>query len=126
MNALASLTTAQWLSVVALIVGLPAATYYPFMFLRIRFWESDIGQSMFLKGFALALVMWVGFGSIFALIFAWEWFQWVRTFSNWILVVAVWVQVLVMRKVQKSGELHERMRDKTDGRHIGPREGEPA
>lgn len=103
------LTPPEVVSLAAVVVALPAATYYPIMFARTRFWESDIGKSMFLKGVALASIIWLGFWSIFAFAYQWEWFLWIQTVANIVLVVAVWYQVVVLRRVQKSGELADRL-----------------
>ena len=99
----------QWFSLIAVLVGIPAATYYPFMFVRVKFWKSSIGKSMLTKGTALALIFWTALLSIPAYIYGWPWFAWWSVFVNYVLVGAVWYQILVMRKVQKSGELHERI-----------------
>lgn len=121
------LGVAQWLSVVAVFVGIPAATYYPFMFARIKFWKSGIGKSMFVKGIALMLVFWTALSSIPAYILHWTWFDWWSAFVNWFLVLAVWAQIIVMRGVQKSGELRARMgtEESEDGDDMDTLEHEP-
>lgn len=123
LEVLGFLTPPQWASLVAVVVALPAATYYPFMFARVRFWESDIGKSMFLKGLSLASIIWLAFWSVFAYAYQWTWFEWLQAAANWLLVVAVWFQVIVMRRVQKSSEFaskldaRERHPSNQQGRH---------
>jgi hypothetical protein len=97
------------LSLIVILCGLPPATYYPFMFARIKFWKSDIGKSMLTKGLALASVFWVGIMSLPGEVYGWTWYPWLQFATNCLLVVAVWYQVVVMRRVQKSGQLHHRM-----------------
>lgn len=103
------LSAAVWVSLVAIVVGIPAATYYPFMFGRVQWYKTDIGKSMFTKGIALASIFWVAIGSVGAAAWDWDWYPWVRTVSNCFLVVAVWYQVIVMRRVQRSGMLAEKL-----------------
>lgn len=109
------LTVVDWLGISAFLVGLPAASYYPLMFARVQWWESDIGKSMFMKGMALASVFWIAIGSIVAAILDWSWYEWVKLVSYWFLVIAVWYQVVVMRRVQKSGSLNTRLARQEDG-----------
>lgn len=109
LEVLGLLTTAEVISLIGVVVALPAATYYPFMFARVRFWESDIGKSMFLKGVALASIIWLAFWSVFAFAYQWTWFLWLQTAANWILVIAVWFQVIVMRRVQRSSEFASKL-----------------
>lgn len=105
----------DWLSIAAFLAGLPAATYYPTMFARVRWYESDIGKAMFTKGMALASVFWVAIGSVVAAMLVWGWFEWVELASYWLLVFAVWYQVIVMRRVQRSGSLQTRIGTQRDG-----------
>lgn len=100
----------QRISLFMVVIGLPAAVYYPWMFSRIRFWESDIGKSMFMKGVAMASIFITGLFSVIAFMYHWHgWFQWIRAAVNALLVVAVWYQVVVMRRVQRSGMAKERL-----------------
>lgn len=102
MNAfLALMGMAQMVALAAVLFGLPAATYYPFMFSRIRWWKSDIGKSMLMKGISLALMFWIALLSVPAALCQWSWFAWVQAGVDWFIAVAVWVQVLVMRRVQR-------------------------
>ena len=108
------MSNALIMSLIAVVIGIPAATYYPFMFLRIKWFESDIGKSMMTKGLALAAVFWVAILSVPAWHYHWAWFEWVKASVNIFLAIAVWIQVLVMRNVQRSGELEHRMKRSGD------------
>lgn len=91
---------------VGVFVGLPAALYYPLLFLRVQWYKTPIGRSMLLKGVAIASVLTVGICSLF-----WEerWVLWASAASDWLLCAAVWLQVLTFRQVQADGELERRI-----------------